>query len=260
LPALIFIIKCRPAYLVPRLRLIIIYNINFTNLSIIHFRYNFFRFSYNKRVHSYIHMFKVPICILFLALSCLTAAAPYAETIYSWTDENGVRHMTNIQPSDATGKVEIIQLKPIPHQTFTPPSLQKDAAAAQTAETPIAIHRDHVIVPTTLIHKNVTIEANLLLDTGSTNIALHKEVARHLSLKKSGKGFIQVAGGKMIEADVVKFDSVTVGPKTQKNLFAGIIEHQGDRVPYDGLLGMNFLKNFVYTIDFDNQVLRWSAD
>jgi len=202
---------------------------------------------------------KVKICMLFLALNCLAAAALCAETIYSWTDENGVRHMTNIPPSEVSGKVETIQLKPVPLQTFTPPPSEKKAAATAD-ETPITIHRDHVIVPTTLIHKNATIEAKLLLDTGSTNIALHKEAAKKLSLKETGKGSIQVAGGKMIEADVVKFDSVTVGPKTQKNLYAVIIEHQGDRVPYDGLLGMNFLKNFEYTIDFDNQVLRWSAD
>jgi hypothetical protein len=49
-----------------------------------------------------------------------------------------------------------------------------------------------------------------------------------------------------------------VGPHTEKNLLAGIIEHTGPDVAFDGLLGMNFLKNYHYTIDFENQVLLWN--
>ena len=135
-------------------------------------------------------LMKFKMSLLAAVICCLTTAVLYAETIYSWTDKNGIRHMTNIPPAEASGKVEIMELKPLPPQTITPPPLQKEAVA-KADETPIIIHRDHVIVPTSLTHKNVTIEAKLLLDTGATNITLHKEVAKKLSLKKPGKGWLK---------------------------------------------------------------------
>jgi hypothetical protein len=37
-----------------------------------------------------------------------------------------------------------------------------------------------------------------------------------------------------------------------------MIGHQGDAVKHNGLLGMNFLRNFQYQIDFQRQEIRWT--
>lgn len=194
-----------------------------------------------------------------LAIFMLSSVLAAGETIYSWTDKNGVRHMTNIPPVQPNTEVDIIEMEP-PLITGEPAIqyAQPDAQSPLQDETEISIIDNHVIVPVTLSYKQKKVRARLLLDTGSTNITLHKHIAKKLSIKKPRKGSIRVADGKLIDAEAVILDSVTVGPHTEKNLLAGIIEHTGPDVAFDGLLGMNFLKNYHYTIDFENQVLLWN--
>lgn len=199
--------------------------------------------------------------LAILALVFLSASLATAEKIYTWTDENGVRHATNVPPVQPPGKVEIMQFKSRsssaeePEVQYTQPA---DSFASETG-TQIDIVDNHVIVPVILSYNGTEVTARLLLDTGSTNITLHTDIAKKLFIDKSRKGTMRVAGGETIEAEAVMLDSVTVGPHTETNLLAGIIEHRGPDVPFEGLLGMNFLKNYQYTIDFEEQLLRWNT-
>jgi len=184
------------------------------------------------------------IISLAIILSVLLAASlSPADTIYTWIDEYGVRHMTNIPPVQSSENLDVIELDSPPIAEEAPAvqyALPEDLPAA--GETAVSILDNHVIVPVLLTYKGRQVNARLLLDTGSTNITLHKNMVEKLFITKSQKGSIRVAGGDVIDAEAVILDSVTVGPKTEKNLVAGII----------------VLKNYQYTIDFKDKVLRWN--
>lgn len=116
-----------------------------------------------------------------------------------------------------------------------------------------------ILIPATLEHQGVAVDTLLLLDTGSSRTVVSAGIARRLNMNLTDAKRIpmQVVGGGIIEARQVRLAAITVGPHTKKNADILVIQHAGPPVTHDGLLGMDLLRGLKYSIDFQNQLIKW---
>ena len=124
--------------------------------------------------------------------------------------------------------------------------------------------KTRVVIQNNQIHVPVTIKANgnsittiLLLDTGANSTVIHESVARHLDLNTISNGYARTAGGGVISTSMIALDSIHVGPKTLHDKNILVMEYKGPPGKIHGLLGMDFLKHFKYSIDVQNNYINW---
>ncbi|PLX95425.1 MAG: aspartyl protease [Desulfuromonas sp.] len=120
----------------------------------------------------------------------------------------------------------------------------------------VGIHGNQVIVPVTLRHKGNSVKAKFLLDTGASVCVMSPEVATELGInpEDSNLGLAQVVGGGVFLVGEIDLDVVQAGPARLSDVKFGIISTGGDS---DGLLGMNFLREFNYRVDWVKKSIVW---
>jgi predicted aspartyl protease len=165
---------------------------------------------------------------------------------YSFTDKQGVVHIVNDPdrvPPEAKAGMKVTR-----------------AGVSRGNVTPVTIKDNQVLVPVTVSLRGQSVDALFLLDTGASVTVISEVLASRLGVVASEvkAGRTTIADGSVVASHLFQADSLAVGSRSQPNAQVSIISRRVSE-GYDGLLGMNFLKNFRYHVDFGRSVIEWGG-
>jgi hypothetical protein len=137
------------------------------------------------------------------------------------------------------------------------PPAKIDDELRRLYQTPVTIEHNRILVPVEVSMGNRTSKLTLLLDTGASRTVFHREAITDLDLP-SGRAYkARIAGGGLVTSNKIRFRQIRVGPFEMRKAYAMVISLNGRKLPFDGMLGMDFLKAHPYTIDYDKQLIQW---
>ncbi|MFQ3218665.1 MAG: clan AA aspartic protease (TIGR02281 family) [Paraglaciecola sp.] len=141
----------------------------------------------------------------------------------------------------------------IKHDDIAPAYTQQTAQETKyIAENVVSLmqHGDQYVVQVQLSGNNL----NLLLDTGATTTAISRQVFSQLSnqykIKFIGQFTVNTAGGQVL-APMYQFASLQINHAIVENITVMVLP-MGEMKHADGLLGMNFLREFEFRLDQKN--------
>ncbi len=139
-----------------------------------------------------------------------------------------------------------------------PPQPEKARKSKKSKyQTPVVIKGNRVLVPAEVTMGNRSAKLTLLLDTGATATVFHRTALTGLELPKGRTYKARVAGGGIVKSKKMRFRKFNIGPFQIENQTAMVINLNGREVPFDGMLGMDFLRLHPYQIDFEKQLIQW---
>ncbi len=186
-------------------------------------------------------------------LYILSLATAYAQQLQAGLMENVLGALDYYDP-DAQ-KVRQIVLAQLPAEQHTTPEEQTQPQENEVIARSIPLKqvRDQYLVSGVLSGNPV----NLLIDTGASITAISEQYFDRLSnrykVNHLGRFTIGTAGGSVM-ASIYEFRELTLQHVTVKNLPVVVLPMEGISNA-DGLLGMNFLREFDFKIDQKNALM-----
>ena len=158
--------------------------------------------------------------------------------VYSWTDDKGVTHHTNMIPPGYSEKIT------------TSPEIRSSYNS-----TPIKLLNGRPLIPISIRHNGRSIDFEIIIDTGSSTSIIPIEIANHLKPEFIRKTHSNVADGRRVEGKLMMVDSIIVGPKSVNNITVITGRVAGSK--NTGLLGINFIKHHPFYMDIDKKQIHW---
>lgn len=186
------------------------------------------------------------VAVLTIMVAILSNSTVRAD-LFHYTDQNGTLVVV-----DDEGKI--------------PARYRKQARSSRSTQaeseryTGVTVRGNKVLVPVTMSFRNETVQARLLLDTGASTTAITPELAARLGirLEHTRRTVGRVADGSFVSAYNTVLDYLQVGPKVKQSVEVAVLPMNGPAMGFDGLLGMNFLGDFMYHINLGSQTIEWS--
>jgi len=109
---------------------------------------------------------------------------------------------------------------------------------------------------TTSVLLNRKVREELIVDTGATDTVISSSLAKKIGIQTAkGKNVLcQVADGRTVNGKQINIREVRVGGAKVYNVQAIVLD-SGEIGNSPGLLGMSFLKNFVFKVDTEKETL-----
>jgi predicted aspartyl protease len=133
-------------------------------------------------------------------------------------------------------------------------------ADSAAGESPIRLAGANGAALIVAVHVNGQGPFDFVLDTGATLTCIDRDLSARLNLEDAGRTArgSSVSGSGQVQ--IVRIDSLRVGRVSAHDLIGCALQlDQLQRMPglqAHGLLGLNFLKSFRVTLDFQRNVLR----
>jgi predicted aspartyl protease len=100
--------------------------------------------------------------------------------------------------------------------------------------------------------------ANFLVDTGASCVVLDRRLAEEIRLLPVGSAQLLGAGARKTDGKLGRLDSLQLGATEVRNIPVAIIDlHRPEQrnEPFEGILGSEFLRRFVVTLDYPKRRL-----
>lgn len=212
-------------------------------------------------------------CTGLVFVCLLSPAAALQAQILHYTDDTGRRiYVDNISkvPQAYRGQLEVRGSRLTPERRDELELERQERLSTQqqqqylrqldqaiaALQTPVTLRGNSVMLPVKVTLRGRSVNTLMILDTGATSTVFHRDILSQLPIDARPSGYAQVASGDVIQTFSARFDRIEIGPYKIEGPRADIIDFQGAGA-HDGLLGMDFLRQVEYSIDFDSAKITW---